>query len=218
MPKHELDRTVFENNWTKFPPLLALPAKVTHSHVVDKLAAESPDINAIENLWHEMKHFLRKTVKPRNIRKNFYQAFEVSVNRHTEGMSAIHRHLKKVWQSLSRHTYYVGTAISTNKQISWSRASKYEPLTWFSTCTCSQLLTPATRYPQRVIVFSIYDCDLSMKFAVKPLLWCETYYRCDVLMSLKNASASVFVFGVDASASVAGPGRVRWFACFWAVL
>ena len=27
-PKHELDRTVFENNWTKFPPLLALPQKV----------------------------------------------------------------------------------------------------------------------------------------------------------------------------------------------
>ena len=28
--------------------------------------AESPDLNLIENLWHEFKHFLRRRVKPTN--------------------------------------------------------------------------------------------------------------------------------------------------------
>ena len=28
--------------------------------------AESPDLNPIENLWHEMKEFLRREVKPKN--------------------------------------------------------------------------------------------------------------------------------------------------------
>ena len=28
--------------------------------------AESPDMNPIENLWHELKHFLRTFVKPMN--------------------------------------------------------------------------------------------------------------------------------------------------------
>ncbi len=28
---------------------------------------ESPDLNPIENLWHEMKEFLRSKVKPRNL-------------------------------------------------------------------------------------------------------------------------------------------------------
>jgi len=27
---------------------------------------ESPDLNPIENMWHELKHFIRTTVKPRN--------------------------------------------------------------------------------------------------------------------------------------------------------
>ena len=28
--------------------------------------SESPDANPIENLWHEMKEFIRREVKPRN--------------------------------------------------------------------------------------------------------------------------------------------------------
>ena len=28
--------------------------------------AESPDLNPIEMLWHELKHHLRKNVKPKN--------------------------------------------------------------------------------------------------------------------------------------------------------
>ena len=55
------------------------------------------------------------------------------------------------------------------------------------------------RLSHRVIVFSIYDPDFSMKFAVKHLLWCRTNYMCDVLMSLKNVSAAAFVFGGDVS-------------------
>jgi hypothetical protein len=29
--------------------------------------AESPDLMPIEKLWHQMKHFLRKNVKPKNL-------------------------------------------------------------------------------------------------------------------------------------------------------
>ena len=28
--------------------------------------AESPDMNPIENLWHELKEFIRREIKPRN--------------------------------------------------------------------------------------------------------------------------------------------------------
>ena len=40
-----------------------------------KTPAESPDCNPIENLWHEMKEFLRREVKPTRNRKNLYTAF-----------------------------------------------------------------------------------------------------------------------------------------------
>jgi len=29
-----------------------------------RTAAESPDVNPIENLWHEMKEFIRREIKP----------------------------------------------------------------------------------------------------------------------------------------------------------
>lgn len=38
---------VHEVNWWKTPP-------------------ESPDLNPVENLWHELKEFLRREVKPKN--------------------------------------------------------------------------------------------------------------------------------------------------------
>lgn len=31
-----------------------------------KTAAESPDLNLIENLWHELKEHIRRDVKPKN--------------------------------------------------------------------------------------------------------------------------------------------------------
>ena len=51
-PKHtsRLASAFFEDNnihWWKTPP-------------------ESPDLNPIENLWHELKEFIRREVKPQN--------------------------------------------------------------------------------------------------------------------------------------------------------
>ena len=51
-PKHTsklANETMINNgiNWWKTPP-------------------ESPDMNPIENLWHELKHHLRSRVKPKN--------------------------------------------------------------------------------------------------------------------------------------------------------
>ena len=57
---------------------------------------ESPDANPIENLWHEMKEFIRREVKPRNKDelvqgiKNFWKTVNVSkCNKYI-------RHLRKV--------------------------------------------------------------------------------------------------------------------------
>ena len=55
-PKHtsRLAAQFFEDNdinWWKTPP-------------------ESPDLNPIENLWHEMKEYLRREVKPRTCTKD----------------------------------------------------------------------------------------------------------------------------------------------------
>ena len=47
-------------------------SKVTHKFLADnkvplfQTPPESPDCNPIENLWHELKHFIRTTVKPQN--------------------------------------------------------------------------------------------------------------------------------------------------------
>lgn len=53
-PCHKsLETMNFNCNGLKYDPEFWLP--------------ESPDLNAIENVWHEMKEFLRSIVKPNNL-------------------------------------------------------------------------------------------------------------------------------------------------------
>ena len=40
-----------------------------------KTPPECPDLNSIENLWHEMKHYIRMTAKPRN-KEELFQAIQ----------------------------------------------------------------------------------------------------------------------------------------------
>ena len=61
-----------------------------------KTPPESPDMNPIENLWHELKHYLRSEVKPRNkaelidgIQSKWKQITVEKCNRYID-------HLKKV--------------------------------------------------------------------------------------------------------------------------
>ena len=52
-----------------------------------KTPPESPDCNPIENLWHELKHFMRTTVKPHNKEELIQgiQTFWASVRRWKKG-------------------------------------------------------------------------------------------------------------------------------------
>jgi len=58
--------------------------------------AESPDLNPIENLWHELKEYLRREVKPKTKQEltDGIQAFWSTVSQ-TKCAKYI-RHLKKV--------------------------------------------------------------------------------------------------------------------------
>jgi len=57
---------------------------------------ESPDLNPIENLWHEMKDYLRKNIKPTNKQElvDGITTFWATVNEHK--CSKYIGHLKKV--------------------------------------------------------------------------------------------------------------------------
>ena len=44
-------------------------------HVPVPKFAQSPDLNLIENMWEELKHFIQTTVKPRN-REELFQSIK----------------------------------------------------------------------------------------------------------------------------------------------
>ena len=75
---------------------LAMLRVVPCTRMYSATPPESPDANPIENLWHEMKEFIRREVKPRNKDelvqgiKNFWKTVNVSkCNKYI-------RHLRKV--------------------------------------------------------------------------------------------------------------------------
>ena len=61
-----------------------------------KTPAESPDLNPIENLWHELKEFLRREVKPTTKQQliDSIEAFWKTVDR--SKCARYIRHLRKV--------------------------------------------------------------------------------------------------------------------------
>ena len=125
------------------------------SHVVEKLArdfAESGhELHGKPLVWNEP--LPENNNQATEISKNLYLAFELCVNHHTGEMLAIHWHLKKVsLPVISSHliravtfaTYILHQNGHRNcKEISWSLSLNYEPLIFFGTWICWQLLTPA---------------------------------------------------------------------------
>ena len=83
-PKHTSRRAVefFQDNginWWKTPP-------------------ESPDCNPIENVWHEMKEFLRRKIKPQTKQQMIdgIHTFWKTVDIHVPKCTRYIRHLRKV--------------------------------------------------------------------------------------------------------------------------
>ena len=58
--------------------------------------AESPDMNPIENLWHELKNHLRSTVKPKNKEELVEEIENVWVQLTAEKCVRYINHLRKV--------------------------------------------------------------------------------------------------------------------------
>ena len=114
--------------------------------------SQSPDMNATKNRWYGTKHFLRKTVKPQNIRKNLYGAFYVfvipSCQRNVGDTSASQESDSGgYFISFHHSSKFCNICITserpselTNKPLEVMHRN--EPLILFSTCVCWQLLNP----------------------------------------------------------------------------
>ena len=60
----------------------------------------SPDANSIENVWHELKEFMRREVKPRNKSELVDGTLRFWQNMDKAKCQKYIRHLRKVWPKI----------------------------------------------------------------------------------------------------------------------